>query len=126
MDKQIEKFLHIVLILTLVSIFLGLLWTFLLVKIFNPSTIGQITYFQKTFALFFLLPKVLVGICVAVWLSSIAGRYGENRTGWFMLGLFLGLMALIVFYVVRIHDMLEAQIHKSSAQSSGDARVTGL
>lgn len=115
MTKTIEKFLHVVLILTLISIFLGLLWTFLLAKILSPGTFGQIKLFQSSLAWFFLIPKLLVGLCIAIWLSSIAGKYGANRTSWFMLGLFLGVIALVVFYVVRIHDMLEAQAGKSSA-----------
>jgi hypothetical protein len=66
----------------------------------------------------FSIPKALVGLCVACWLWSLSWKYGFNPTAWFVFGLFLGVIALVVFYLVRIHDMLEAQLSKPVQLSS--------
>jgi hypothetical protein len=107
--------LMIVLVLTIISLGLGILWPYISVRLFTGLDIGHITILQHATAYLFLIPKILVCLCVAIWLGGLAGKYGASRTGWFVLGLFLGVIALVVFYVVRVHDMIEAQISNRAA-----------
>jgi len=110
MTKQIEKLLMVVLVLTVVSMLLAVMSPFLLVRLFSTKAIIEVTQLQKAVALFFVLPRMLVGLCVAFWLMNAAKKCGANQYAWFVLGLFLGVMALVVFYLVRIYEMLEATV----------------
>ena len=109
MTARIEKFLIVILVLTIVGYLGSFLWPLLFARLFTAGEVGQISLFQKQLVVLFLVPKALVCLCVAFWLRRVARQYGAHPNGWFIFGLFLGLVALILFYVVRLHDMIEAQ-----------------
>jgi hypothetical protein len=52
-----------------------------------------------------------VSLCIAVWLFNIARQYNRNPWGWFVFACFLDVMALVVFYLVRMHELIEADIY---------------
>jgi len=104
--KHIEKFLIVIMILTIVSISGTYLSNILLVRIYGPTEYGKMALFVKVVASIFLVFKFLVHICVAIWLFVTAR---ENKWAWLVLGVFFGLMAAIFFYLVRIYDLLRAK-----------------
>ena len=117
MMERIEIFLVVIVILMIIALAGEILSNFLLIRIVGPKAVGQITLFNKGVVLVILTSKSLVCLCVAFWLYSIAKQYGSNRWGWFIFGLFFGVLALVVFYLVRIHDMIETKFSKGKETS---------
>ncbi|MHC4691971.1 MAG: hypothetical protein ACYS67_04455 [Planctomycetota bacterium] len=104
--KQIEKFLIVIMILTIISIAGTYFSNFLLIKLYGGTEYGQMVLFNKIVASIFLFFKFLVHICIAVWLFVTAR---VNKWAWLVLGLFFGILAAIFFYLLRIYEMQRAQ-----------------
>lgn len=104
--KQIEKFLIVIMILTIISISGTYFSNILLVKLYGTTEYGKIVLFNKLVASIFLVFKFLVNICIAIWLFITAREY---KWAWLVLGIFFGLVAAIFFYLLRIYDLLRAK-----------------
>ena len=104
--KQIEKFLIVIMILTIISIAGTYFSNILLVKLYGATEYGQIVLFNKVVASIFLVFKFLVNICIAIWLFITAREY---KWAWLVLGFFFGILAAIFFYLLRIYEMLRAK-----------------
>jgi hypothetical protein len=111
--NRIEKLLMLIVVLTIVTIFVNYLTNFFLARIYGPETLGQMSLFVKNISMLIIFFKFLVNICVAFWLYNVAKQYHQNPSGWFCFALFLGVIALVVFYIIRIHDMFEKQCSQS-------------
>jgi len=104
--KHIEKFLIVIMVLTIISISGTFLSNILLSKLYGATEYGQMLLFNKIVATIFLVFRFLVHICIAVWLFVIAR---ENKWAWLVLGVFFGLLTAIFFYLFRICEMLRAK-----------------
>jgi len=113
--KQIEKFLIVIMILTIISISVTYFSNILLVKLYGYSMYAEMSLFSKLIASIRLVFKFLVHICIAIWLFITAR---ENKWAWLVLGVFFGLVAAIFFYLLRIYEMLRAKSEVSSNQSA--------
>ncbi len=107
--KQIEKFLIVIMILTIISISGTYFSNILLVKLYGTTEYGKIVLFNKVVASIFLVFRFLVHICVAIWLFVTAREHKTQPWAWLVLGIFFGLVAAIFFYLVRIYDLLRAK-----------------
>ena len=103
--KHIEKFLIVIMILTIISISGTYFSNLLLVRLYGATEYGQMVLFNKVVASIFLVFKFLVHICIAIWLFITAREY---KWAWLVLGVFFGLVAAIFFYLLRIYDLLRA------------------
>ena len=103
--KHIEKFLIVIMILTIISIAGTYLSNILLARLYGVAEYGEMVLFNKGVASIFLVFKFLVNICIAIWLFITAR---ENKWGWLVLGIFFGLVAAIFFYLLRIYEILRA------------------
>ena len=113
--NQIEKFLFIILILSVLTIVTSFFLDVWLVWLYGGAVeIGQIKYFTKGLISIILLFKILVNLCVAFWLFKVSKEYDARSWGWFIFGLFFGIMALIFFYLIRIHDMISLYTSKGA------------
>jgi len=104
--KHIEKFLIVIMILTIISISGTFLSNILLARLYGAAEYGQMLLFNKIVASIFLVFRFLVHICIAVWLFVTAR---ENKWAWLVLGVFFGLLAAIFFYLFHIYEMLRAK-----------------
>ncbi len=104
--KHIEKFLIVIMILTIISISGTYLSNILLVKLYGYSMYAEMSLFSKLIASILLVFRFLVNICIAIWLFITAR---ENKWGWLVLGIFFGILAAIFFYLLRIYEMLRAK-----------------
>lgn len=104
--KHIEKFLIVIMILTIISIAGTYFSNILLVRLYGTTEYGKIVLFNKVVASIFLVFKFLVNICIAIWLFITAR---EHKWAWLVLGVFFGLLAAIFFYLLRIYEMLRAK-----------------
>ncbi|MGB2809576.1 MAG: hypothetical protein WBC22_17670 [Sedimentisphaerales bacterium] len=110
--KHIEKFLIVIMILTIISISGTYFSSFLLVRLYGYSMYAEMSLFSKLIASIRLVFKFLVHICIAIWLFVTAR---ENKWAWLVLGFFFGLVAAIFFYLLRIYEILRA---KSEAEAN--------
>ena len=104
--KHIEKFLIVIMILTIISIGGTYLSNILLARLYGATEYGQMVLFNKGVASIFLVFKFLVNICIAIWLF-VAAR--EHKWAWLVLGIFFGLLAAIFFYLLRIYEILRTK-----------------
>lgn len=109
--KHIEKFLIVIMILTIISIAGTYFCNILLVRLYGATEYGQMVLFNKGVASIFLVFKFLVHICIAIWLFVTAR---ENKWAWLVLGIFFGLLAAIFFYLLRIYELLKSKARVSS------------
>ena len=105
--KQIEKFLVVVLILAVISIAVTFSWNALLVRLYGAAKYGEITVFSKLVAIILLISKGLVNIFVALWLFAAARKGEAAPWAWLVFGIFFGLLAVVLFYLMRIYDILK-------------------
>jgi apolipoprotein N-acyltransferase len=103
--KHIEKFLIVIMILTIISISGTYLSNISLARLYGVTEYGQMRLFNKGVASIFLVFRFLVHICIAVWLFVTAR---DNKWAWLVLGFFFGILAAIFFYLFRIYEMLRA------------------
>lgn len=113
--KQIEKFLIIIMILTIISIAGTYFFNISLARFYGATEYGKMVLFNKGVASIFLGFKFLVNICIAVWLFVTAR---ENKWAWLVLGFFFGLLAAIFFYLLRIYELLQSKAEVSSNKNA--------
>jgi len=107
--KKIEKFLIVIMILTVVSILGSFFSNVLLARLYGPAEFGKMAIFNKLVASTFLFFRILVHICVAIWLFVTAREHKTQPWAWFVFGIFFGLIAAVFFYLVRTYDMLRTK-----------------
>lgn len=113
--KHIEKFLIVIMILTIISIAGTYFSNLLLARLYGATEYGQMVLFNKGIASIFLVFKFLVHICIAIWLFFTAR---ENKWAWLVLGFFFGIIAAIFFYLLRIYDLLQTKAKVSSNENA--------
>jgi len=111
MMKRIEKFLVIILILTLISLVVSFFSSALLVRIYDAEYV-QMSLFHKFIATIPLIFKVLVYIWVGIWLFVAAREHKAQPWLWLVFGLFFGLIAAVLFYLTHIYDMVRSELKK--------------
>lgn len=66
------------------------------------------------FCLLWLVPTI-IWIVIAIWMYKDAKKRDENAVLWLIVGLFLGIIGLIIWFVVR-PDMAEVEQKKQQQQ----------
>ncbi|MCF7848602.1 MAG: hypothetical protein K9M45_07120 [Kiritimatiellales bacterium] len=109
--KKTEKIALIGIILYLIS------WS---LNVFRPLFIMQFinsANSSKVDATFFALPLWIVmiafNVAIAIWLFIIAKREKTIPLVWALFGLISGLLAPVLFYAVRIYEILDKQKNNS-------------
>ncbi len=108
--KHIEKFLIVIMILTIISIAGTYFSNIALARLYGAEEYGHMVLFNKGVASIFLVFKFLVNICIAIWLFITAREY---KWAWLVLGVFFGLLAAIFFYLFRIYELLQSKAEVS-------------
>lgn len=107
--KQIEKFLIVILILSIISIAGSFFSNALLIRLHGPGEYAPIGIFSKLMVSISLLFRILVHICVAIWLFTIASELKSQPWAWLVFGVFFGLIAAILFFLVRIYETIQSK-----------------
>lgn len=107
--ERIEKILILILLLCVLSIAFSFFSNMLLVRLYGPSEYGQITAFRKLVAVIPLVFRVLVHVCIGVWIYGAARKQKVAPWAWFVLCVFFGLMGAVLFYLTRIYAALQTE-----------------
>ena len=102
--KSIEKVAIILIILAVVTIFFSTFSNFFIIHIFSSHYITYINMQTRILSGIFLIFGMLVRIGVAIWLFSLAKRHQAQPWIWCLFGLVFGLIAAILFYLIRIYE----------------------
>ena len=109
MENKIERFLVIVLVLTVVSLVGGVLCNIPISRFFLGEEYPSLNLFRRCIAMIPMVFGSLVHLGVAIWLFGLAREQRARRWMWFVFGAAFGLTAVILFYLIRMHDMLKTR-----------------
>ncbi len=103
--KNIQKYILLLVVLAVLA------YTFPIVRdIYLAYTYGsgQIPYYvEKNWETVSLLVISIHNVAAAIWLWQLARKYELSKSIWMSFGLLFGLIAVGIFYLVRINDKLE-------------------
>ncbi len=68
--------------------------------IFSPSEIGQYSIRTKIAITVTLFLKSILNIIISIWLYQKAKTQKEHKFVWMIFGLFFGIIAIILFYLI--------------------------
>ena len=74
-----------------------------------PSLATDIFYLHRIAALSTMPFLLLLNIAIGIWLYREATKDGLSPWVWFLFGLIFQLMAVAVFYLLRIYELLKAK-----------------
>jgi hypothetical protein len=104
MIKQIEKLAILAIVLYVASVALQLIGKDYITELVNVQKWTPLQVFLLS------IPRtaitLAVQIFIAIWLYIIASREKESPWIWALLGLVFGLLAPILFYVIKVYEKL--------------------
>ena len=112
--KKIEKILIVIFILsiaTFVGSFFSHVW---IAKIIRPEIMAEITFFQKIISLVPLVFTFIIHLVIGGWLYSESKKTDFSPKLWFIFGCFFGIMAAVLFYLMKIYLLLSKKLENIS------------
>ena len=107
--KKIELLAIVIVILALVSSVTSMIYQYFIMRLLPVEEIGKITMVQSAFAISAKIIRSLVEIGIGVWLFAVAKKE-KNAMPWLwgLFGLFFRLIAVVLFYVIKIYENINA------------------
>jgi len=110
--KVYNKLALLLLVLYLLSLSVG--WTTKAWQLYAPGFPSDaLTIQTKILHLCFYLFQMLVYIGSAIWLFMQSKKTGKSQWVWAFLGLFSGVLGLILWFLFQINEKMEKQISNS-------------
>ena len=105
--KKIELLAIVIVVLALVSSFTSIIYQCVIIRLIPVEEIGKITMAQSAFIAIAKIIRSLVEIGIGVWLFVVA-RKEKNTMPWLwgLFGFFFGLIAVVLFYAVKIYESI--------------------
>ena len=102
--KKLEWLALLVIILSILTHFLNLFGAALIARLYSPEYVGisNIHFNLMTSARSLLL--VIVNVVIGIWLFIQASRSKSTPWIWLLFGIFYGLIAAVLFYLLRIYE----------------------
>ena len=104
--KKIEVLVIVVIILWIIGLIPNISSSIML-KIYPPSESNEAISYLKSTALIRSILTVSVQIGIAIWLFFEASKGNESRWVWLLFGLIYGILAAILFYIIRAYELLK-------------------
>ena len=104
--KGIEKAAIILIILMIATIIFSYLSNFIVVQLYISAFFTSMNLQTKIASGIYLFFTMLVRIGVAIWLFSLARKQQAQPWVWCLFGLCFGLIAAVLFYLIRLYDAL--------------------
>lgn len=105
--KKIEKLLIVVVILGIAVSFLSLFTNIFFDRLYGPEYAQQLSIQVKLFFYIKFIIFSAVNIVIGIWLFQLAQKEGRPKWLWLILGLFLGLISVVLFYLIKVNEKLE-------------------
>jgi len=106
--KKIETLAFIVIVLYLLSFAAPLASNFFIAQTYTPTEVGQMRLSLQWVTMFKSILGVLVHIAIGEWLFFVARRE-RHATPWIwcLFGLFFGLIAVILYYLIKLYESVK-------------------
>ena len=104
--KGVEKAAIILIILMIATIIFSYLSNFFVVQLYSTAFLTSMNLQTKIASGIYLFFTMLVRIGVAIWLFSLARKQQAQPWVWCLFGLCFGLIAAVLFYLIRLYDAL--------------------
>ena len=106
--KSFEKIAVVLIVLWLISLIQSPLTMFLVgEKLIGAEQGVQLGGMLGTIASAHVLLSQVVNIAVGIWLFVVAKKNNRTPWIWLLFGLFFGLIAAVLYYLIEIHDALK-------------------
>ena len=116
--KKLEWLALLVIILSILTHFLNFFGAALIARLYSPEYVGisNIHFNLMTSARSLLL--VIVNVVIGIWLFIQASRSKNTPWIWLLFGIFYGLIAPVLFYLLSIY---EAKAYNNAAAPATDS-----
>ena len=118
-------FLAVLLIIGLAITAIGVLLDKIPAFILSPSELGNYSFRTGVAIISVLILKAGINIFIASWLYVKSGKQNENKLTWTVLGLFFGLVALVLFYFVILYKTVKELTKKFDDHSINQNNLEG-
>jgi hypothetical protein len=106
--KKIETLAIVIIVLLLVSTLLPWVSNLILPRLYGPKVFGEISFATHGIAMLMHIFRQLLNIGIGVWLFTLAGKEPDATPWtWLLLGIFFGLIAPILFYVIKAYETVK-------------------
>ena len=117
--KKIETAALIVLILSIIGLCISMIFMGNYTRFASLEDVSQYINRSYLFMRIFSNLRVLVNILIGIWLFVIVKKEKEGTPFfWLMLGVFTGVFAAILYFLVRIHQIVKC--NKETAAEKTD------
>ena len=117
--KSIEKLAIIFIILWILSVVLNLIVPFIRIMPFIREIIEQYPYMMSMGYIFSSILRLIVHIGIGIWLFILARREKATPWIWLFFGLFTGLAAAVLFFVMKVYQSVRPADSMEQAQAKG-------
>jgi len=115
--KEVRKYVLVFIILALVSFALPAAINLCLTVAYQ----GDIRILRGLSKVMYPLAEVVQNIGAAIWLRCLAKKDGSGALLWLFFGLVGGLLAVGVYYLIRLNDEKSGQVDTPNGESTRSA-----
>lgn len=102
--QEVQKYIVLMVLLGIIAYLFPLFRDFYLVSLYG----GNIPYLEeRSWELFTFIVIALQNVVAGIWLWALARKDELNKLVWAVFGLVFGLIAVGIFYLVRLNEKLE-------------------
>jgi branched-subunit amino acid transport protein len=104
--KQIHKYIWLLIVLSAIASIMPFVRDIYLARTYGAMDIPFVVKanMEALTAAFFALQN----LAAALWLKHVAANDKEGWLAWTAFGLFFGLIAIVIYYLVKLHDRRDA------------------
>ena len=102
--KKLEWLAIVVIVLLISSKFLSFFGTSLISRLYGPEYAGVLTTNIKLIVTIRSLISIMVNLAIGIWLFIQARQSNNVPWIWLLFGLIYGLIAAVLFYILRIYE----------------------
>jgi len=109
MTDKIEKYLILIVVLSVLVKVLLLSSNMVMDKLYPREFALNVNLYAKTVGSLLFAPGLLLNIILSFWTYRAAKVSFSRPIGWAVFSLYFGVIGIVFFYIVRVHNMLEEQ-----------------
>jgi len=103
--KEVQKFIWLLIVLAIITSLFPLFRDVFLARVYGTADISA--YAQANWKMISIGITFFQNIAAALWLRHVAIKSHVSALSWSLFGLIFGLMAIVIFYLVRLNEKIE-------------------
>jgi hypothetical protein len=102
--KKLEWLALLIIILHLLTHFLNMFGGALIARLYSPEYVGVISLHMLLMTSARSILSIIVNVVIGIWLFIQARQAKSTPWIWLLFGLFYGLIAAVLFYLLKIYE----------------------